>query len=201
MRGSEIVISKRSPLDDCFHTNQLWCEDSWRYSVVEVLLELQQLTHEVKVWRDDGPPGFDKLVGVCHGHPGVLHQIGDHDGGGSRHACLAVDQKAHTCLMCFLCREEQIKQNKLSKCLVPMGKFIIQHGLILKTSSENRQLSWPCNSGIYWIKNMINSTFKSYFHHQSRLPGKIRNEGMCLGRKNMTFLMIILQNQGCVHFY
>lgn len=68
-------------LNNGFHTNQLWCEDSWRYSIVEVLLELQQLTHEVKVWGDDGPLGFDKLVGVRHGHPGVLHQVGNHDGG------------------------------------------------------------------------------------------------------------------------
>lgn len=67
--------------DECFHTDQLWCEDSWRYPVVEVLLELQQLAHEVEVGGDDGPPGFDKLVGVRHGHPGVLHQVGDHDGG------------------------------------------------------------------------------------------------------------------------
>lgn len=68
-------------LDDGLHTNQLWREDSWRYSVVEVLLELQQLAHEVEVRGDDGPPGLDKLVGVCHGHPGVLHQVGDDDGG------------------------------------------------------------------------------------------------------------------------
>lgn len=92
--------------DDGFHTDQLWCEDSWRYSVVEVLLKLQQLTHEVEVGGDDGPPGFDELVGVRHGHPGVLHQVGDHDGGWTRHACLAVDQKAHTSLMCFLCRDK-----------------------------------------------------------------------------------------------
>lgn len=68
-------------LNNGFHTNQLWREDPWRYPVVEVLLELQQLTHEVEVWGNDGPSGFDKLVGVCHGHPGVLHQVGNHDGG------------------------------------------------------------------------------------------------------------------------
>lgn len=68
-------------LDDGFHTNQLWREDSWCYSTVEVVLKLQQLAHEVKVRGDDGPPGFDKLVGVRHGHPGVLHQVGDHNGG------------------------------------------------------------------------------------------------------------------------
>lgn len=73
--------SRHFRLDDGFHTGQLWCEDSWRYSVVEVLLELQQLAHEVEVRGDDGPPGFDELVGVRHGHPGVLHQVGDHDGG------------------------------------------------------------------------------------------------------------------------
>lgn len=78
-------------LDDGLHTDELWCEDSWRDSIVEVFLKFQQLAHEVEVWGDDGPPGFDKLVGVCHGHPGVLHQVGNHDGGWTGHACLAVD--------------------------------------------------------------------------------------------------------------
>lgn len=68
-------------LDNGLHTNELWCEDAWCDSTVEILLKLQQLAHEVEVWRDDGPPGFDKLVGVCHGHPGVLHQVGNYDGG------------------------------------------------------------------------------------------------------------------------
>lgn len=73
----------RAPVcsDECFHTDQLWRKDPWRYPVVEVLLELQQLAHEVEVGGDDGPPGLDKLVGVRHCHPGVLHQVGDHDGG------------------------------------------------------------------------------------------------------------------------
>lgn len=99
-------MGRAARLDDGFHTNQLRREDPWRYSVVEVLLKLQQLAHEVEVRRDDGPFAFHKLVGVGHGHPAVLHQVGDHDGGRSRHARLAVDQKAHSCLVCFLCRKE-----------------------------------------------------------------------------------------------
>lgn len=99
--------------DKCFHTHQLWRKDPRRYPVVEVLLKLQQLAHEVEVGGDDGSPGLDKLVGVRHCHPGVLHQVGDHDGGWTRYTRLAVDQEAHTCLMCFLCREEQWdKKNK-----------------------------------------------------------------------------------------
>lgn len=93
--------------DQGFHTAQLWREDTWRYSVVEVLLKLQQLTHEVEVGGDNGSPGFDELVGVCHGHPCVLHQVGDHDGSRTRHPRLAVNQKANASLMCFLCREKQ----------------------------------------------------------------------------------------------
>lgn len=105
----EQTLWKRIWLDDRLHADQLWREDSRGYSVVQILLELQQLAHEVEVGGDDGPPGFDELVGVRHGHPGVLHQVGDHNGGGARHAGLAVDQKAQTCLMCFLCREEEKK--------------------------------------------------------------------------------------------
>lgn len=67
--------------DERFHTHQLWRKDPWRYPVVEVLLKLQQLAHEVEVGGDDGPPRLDKLVGVSHCHPGVLHQVGDHNGG------------------------------------------------------------------------------------------------------------------------
>lgn len=76
-----LALSRTVCLDNGFYTNQLWCKDSWRYSIVEVLLKLQQLTHEVEVRGDDGPSGFDKLVGICHCHPGVLHQVGNHNGG------------------------------------------------------------------------------------------------------------------------
>lgn len=93
--------------DKCFHTHQLWRKDPWRYSVVEVLLKLQQLAHEVEVGGDDWPPSLDKLVGIRHCHPGVLHQVGDHNGGWTRYTRLAVNQEAHTCLMCFLYKEEQ----------------------------------------------------------------------------------------------
>lgn len=89
-------------LNDRLYADQLWRQDSWCDPVVEVLFELQQLAHEVKVRGDDRPPGFDKLVSVRHGHPGVLHQVGDDDGGRSRHSRLAVDQEAHPCLLCFL---------------------------------------------------------------------------------------------------
>lgn len=108
-KGTKRTAKLQVPVcsDKGFHTNQLWREDPWCYPVVEVLLKLQELAHEVEVGGDDGPPGLDELVGIRHGHPGVLHQVGDDDGGGTRHTRLAVDQEAHTCLMCFLCKQEQ----------------------------------------------------------------------------------------------
>lgn len=108
-------------LDDGFHTDQLRREDPWRYAVVEVLLELQQLAHEVEVRRDDGPLAFDKLVGVGHGHPAVLHQVGDHNGGRSRHARLAVNQEAHTCLLCFLDKLKRLLEVLPQVLLVAVG--------------------------------------------------------------------------------
>lgn len=89
-------------LNHGLHPDELWREDARCDAVVQVLLELQQLAHEVEVGGDDGPPGLDELVSVRHGHPGVLHQVGNDNGGRARHACLAVDQEAHVRLPCFL---------------------------------------------------------------------------------------------------
>lgn len=108
-------------LNDRLYADQLWRQDSWCDPVVEVLFELQQLAHEVKVRGDDRPPGFDELVSVRHGHPGVLHQVGDDDGGRSRHSRLAVDQEAHPCLLCFLDKLKSLLKVLAQVLLVAVG--------------------------------------------------------------------------------
>ena len=80
-------------------------EDPRRDPGVEVPLKLQQLAHEVEVGRDHRPAPAHVLVGVCHGHERVLHQVGDDDGGRPRHTRLAVDKHATATLVRLLCRE------------------------------------------------------------------------------------------------
>lgn len=87
---------------DRLHAHQLWCKDPWRHTIVQVFLEFQQLPHEVEVRGDNWSFAFDEFVRVSHGHPRVLHQVGDDDGGGSRDAGLAVDEKALSTLVSFL---------------------------------------------------------------------------------------------------
>ena len=94
------------------HADQLGREDARRHAAVQVLLKLQQLTHEVEVGRDDGPAGLDELVGVRHGHPGVLHQVGDDDGGRAGHTCLAVDEDALSGMLSFLCTHTHTDKKK-----------------------------------------------------------------------------------------
>uniref|UniRef100_A0A8C6XAV8 SPIN-DOC-like zinc-finger domain-containing protein n=1 Tax=Naja naja TaxID=35670 RepID=A0A8C6XAV8_NAJNA len=84
------------------HAGQLGGEDAGRDTGVEVRFELQKLPHEVQVGRDDGPAALDVLVGVAHGHQGVLHQVGDDDGGRARDASLAVDKDSLATLVGLL---------------------------------------------------------------------------------------------------
>ena len=41
-------------------------------------IKRHQLAHEVEIWRDGGSLVFDKLVGLLHGEPVVLHEVGNH---------------------------------------------------------------------------------------------------------------------------
>ena len=85
--------------------HKAWIEDAERVAFVQVLLELQQLAQKVEVGRDDGALALDELVGVAHGHLGVLEDVGDGDGGGSRHPGVAVDQHVGAVLPGIICKE------------------------------------------------------------------------------------------------
>lgn len=80
-------------------------EDAGRVALVEVLLEFQQLAHEVEIGADDGALAFDVFVGVAHGHLGVLEDVGDGDGGRARHTRMAVNQHAGAVLPGIICNE------------------------------------------------------------------------------------------------
>lgn len=84
------------------HAGQLGGEDARRDAGVEVRFKLQKLPHEVEVGRDDGPAALDVLVGVAHGHQGVLHQVGDDNGGRTGDAGLAVDKDSLATLVGLL---------------------------------------------------------------------------------------------------
>ena len=57
----------------------------------QLALVLPQLAEEADVGVDDGPAGLDVLVGLVERHAAVLHEVGDAEGGGARHAGAAVD--------------------------------------------------------------------------------------------------------------
>ena len=82
-------------------------QDARREALVQILLELEQLAEKVEVGRDDGALALDELVGVAHGHLGVLEEVGDGDGGGARHPRVAVDQHAGSLLPGFVCSHTQ----------------------------------------------------------------------------------------------
>ncbi len=71
---------------------------------VDLLLERQQLPHEVEVGSDDGATRLDELVSVEHGECRVLHDIGDGDGGGARHAGLTVHQHLPSAIPNSFCK-------------------------------------------------------------------------------------------------
>lgn len=70
---------------------------------LEGRLELYQLTHEVEVRRNDRPPRFHIFVGIHHGSARVLHEVGDHDGRGTRHTSLAMHQHTFARLSRLIC--------------------------------------------------------------------------------------------------
>ena len=57
-------------------------------------LKVQQLAHEVKVWRDVGLLALDEVVGVVERQVEPLHQVGHRDGNRTADTRQAVDQDA-----------------------------------------------------------------------------------------------------------
>lgn len=74
----------------------LWRLDDWRgqqHAVGdETLLELQQLAHEVKIWRDDRSRHLHQLVSLQQRQRLVAHHIGNGNGSRSRDAGLTMQQ-------------------------------------------------------------------------------------------------------------
>ena len=58
----------------------------------DLRLELQELTHEAEVGRDEGPTLFDDVEGFVQLQPLGPHDVGHADGGRARDACLTVNQ-------------------------------------------------------------------------------------------------------------
>lgn len=100
--GEQQSFPSRPLSHNRLHTHQLWCKDSRCHTVVQVFLKFQQLPHEVKVWGDNWSFAFDKFISISHGHPSVLHQVSDDDGGRAGHPSLAVDEKPLPTLVSFL---------------------------------------------------------------------------------------------------
>lgn len=57
------------------YSNKLGREYARSDAIIEIFFKLKELAHEVEVGRDDRPSHLHKLVGICHGHPSVFHQV------------------------------------------------------------------------------------------------------------------------------
>ena len=104
-KGEQSSFPARLWSHNCLHTHQLWCKDSRCHTIVQVFLKLQQLPHEVKVWGNNWSFAFDKFISISHGHPRVLHQVSDDDGGRAGHPRLTVDEQPLPTLVSFLWNE------------------------------------------------------------------------------------------------
>ena len=60
--------------------------------LIDGAIKLHQLTHEIEVWGDGWSLFFDKLVGLLHREPIVLHEVGDDQRHRARDAGHAVDE-------------------------------------------------------------------------------------------------------------
>ncbi len=94
--------------------NELVLQAARNSAFVDLFLQGQQLTHEVKVWRDDRAMRLDVFVGVQHRQDGVLHDVRDGDGGWPRHTRLAVHQHLAPIFSYLFCRNTK-EETRISK--------------------------------------------------------------------------------------
>lgn len=73
-------------------------------ALAQILLQLQQLAHEVQIGRDDRPGHFHQLVGLQQGERLVPHDVGDGNGGAPRNPRVAVQQHSGTRFPCIFCK-------------------------------------------------------------------------------------------------
>lgn len=66
-----------------------------------LLVEYQELAHEVEVGLDDGSRALDYVVGAAQVDVQVVHDVGDCDGRTSGQTCLAVHEHVAASLSCF----------------------------------------------------------------------------------------------------
>ena len=76
--------------------------------LLEALLELEELPHEVEVGGDDGPSRLEHLVRFDHGETPVPHDVGNCDGWGAGDPRLAVHQDAPSALPRLLCNNTHL---------------------------------------------------------------------------------------------
>ena len=63
---------------------------------LDLAFKFHQLAHEVEVGGDGRTLLLDVLVGLLHGEPIVLHEVGDHQGHRARDSSHAVDEDTAT---------------------------------------------------------------------------------------------------------
>lgn len=83
-------------------------------------LELEQLSHEAEVGRDDAPALLDELKGLLQLHSLLHDQVGQADGGGAGDASLAVHKDpAMTCFHRVWWGETQVTSGSSSTEIPP----------------------------------------------------------------------------------
>lgn len=95
----------------------------------------------------------------------MLHQVGDDDGGRAGHAGLAVDEKALSTLMSFLCGTERQavrgrrrggqREVSVSFCREEWTQMVLQHKVpVGSTCSRNelQKLTISRNAGLHFLK-------------------------------------------------
>ncbi len=80
------------------------------------LFKLQQLAHEIEIWRNDWTTLFDHRVGFDQAQLGVTHQVSDGDSRRTGDASVAMNQHCSAAAPCFIYKEKE-KKRSLSKHL------------------------------------------------------------------------------------
>lgn len=77
-----------------------------RFRRLQLLLVLDQLTHEVHVWWDDASFGLDEVVGLVEWKAFVVHEVCDADGRRSADACLTVNEHLSLAVTRLVCKNK-----------------------------------------------------------------------------------------------
>lgn len=120
----------------------------------------------------------------------MLHQVGDDDGGRAGHAGLAVDEKALSTLMSFLCGTERKavrgrKGGGRGRSVFPFvqeewTQMVLQHNVpVGSTCSRNelQKLTISRNAGLHFLKLLKKMGGYSFHSVHEKVKGQLDNLG------------------------